>query len=132
MKIYFLSSSAFSDNQISILSGLSKTHDITYSVIVPHINSNYTQEELIQLSRQNNLNLKLFQLKYRFRDPRVILSYLSIINSIVKEKPDVIYFTNFDQLYLNLILLMLNKSKTIIAFHDVENHSGTAFNKLGN
>src|SRR5690606_8695098 len=69
-------------------------------------------------------------LQYRFRDPRVLVTYYKIVATIKKVKPDVIFVANFDQIYLNALLLLLDSRKTIIAMHDVVNHSKTAFDKL--
>src|SRR5690606_13536728 len=43
---------------------------------------------------------------------------------------DVVYFANFGQLYLNLLLRLLDPSKTVIAFHDVKSHSNISFGRL--
>ncbi|MEO5593832.1 MAG: glycosyltransferase family 4 protein [Chitinophagaceae bacterium] len=132
MKVFYLSSSAFSDNQMSLFKHLGKHHDITYAVIKPLRNSNYTKEELAGFCEMNNIRFEFFELQYRFRDPRVIKTYLRVIKAIKKANPDIIYFANFDQLYLNVLLLLVDRSKTIIGLHDVENHSQTAFSFLGN
>lgn len=130
MKIYFLSSSAFSDNQMSILKYLGKHHEITYGVIIPCKNSNYTKRELAEYCQENNIHFVPFELKHRFRDPRLLITYFSIIRHIRKSNTDIVYFANFGQLYLNLLLALLNPSKTIIALHDVKSHSNLSFARL--
>jgi glycosyltransferase involved in cell wall biosynthesis len=102
-------------------------HEITYGVIIPYINSNYTKEELRFFCSKNGIKFEAFELKYRFRDPRLIWSFFAIIQAIRKAKPDIIYFADFNQPYLNVLLLLVDRSKTIIALHDVEGHSKTTF-----
>lgn len=130
MKLFCLSSSAFADNQMIILKHLAKDFEITYAVIIPYTNSNYTNEELSIFCSANSICFLPIELIYRYRDPRLLVSFFSIITRIRKAKPDIIYVTNFDQLYLNILLLMIDTSKTIIALHDVESHSNTPFSNI--
>ncbi|MDT7828087.1 glycosyltransferase [Pricia sp. S334] len=130
MKIYFLSSSAFSDNQMSILKYLGKYHEITYAVIIPYKNSNYTKKELAEYCKENNIHFIPFELNHRFRDPRLLITYFSIVRHIRNSNTDLIYFANFGQLYLNTLIGLLNPSRTIIALHDVKTHSNSSFGRL--
>lgn len=130
MKVFYLSSSAYSDNQVSLLHRFSGDYDITYGVIFPDRNSNYTPQEIGIYCQEHNISYMPFPLKYRFRDPRNFEAYYRIVSVINAMKPDVVFVANFDQLYLSLMLLLLDRNKTIIGLHDVENHSNTAFGKL--
>lgn len=130
MKVYYLSSSAFADNQINLLHHFPKDISVTYNVIIPVKNSNYSEAEISDYCRQQKIDFIPTRLKYRFRDPRLLSAYYGILANIRRVNPDVIFVANFDQIYLNAILLALDKSKTIIAMHDVVNHSKTAFDKL--
>jgi glycosyltransferase involved in cell wall biosynthesis len=132
MKVYYLSVSTFADNQISLLHHLAEHVDLTYGVIIPCKRANYTESELSEYSAKHKLKFEAFPLKYRFRDPRVILTYLRVVRAIRKAKPDIVYFTNYDQVYINLLLRLLGNIKVIIGFHDVENHSNTRFDYLTN
>lgn len=112
---------------MSLLRYMGNQHEITYGVIIPYINSNYTKEELRFFCSKNGIKFEAFELKYRFRDPRLIWSFFAIIQAIRKAKPDIIYFADSNQPYLNMLLLLVDRSKTIIAIHDVEGHSKTTF-----
>jgi glycosyltransferase involved in cell wall biosynthesis len=101
-------------------------------VIIPSKRANYTEGELRDYCETHQIRFQAFPLKYRFRDPRVIATYLDIIRAIKKADPDLVYFTNFDQVYINLLLLLIKRKKMIIGFHDVENHSNTRFDYLTN
>lgn len=130
MKVYYLSSSAFADNQINLLHHFPKEISVTYNVIIPVKNSNYSEAEISAYCREKKIDFIPTRLKYRFRDPRLLITYYGILENIRRVDPDVIFVANFDQIYLNAILLALDKKKTIIAMHDVVNHSNTAFDKL--
>ncbi|WP_407430410.1 glycosyltransferase family 4 protein [Arcticibacter sp.] len=130
MKVYYLSSSAFADNQINLLHHFPKEISVTYNVIIPVKNSNYSEAEISAYCREKGIDFIPTRLKYRFRDPRLLITYYGILENIRRVDPDVIFVANFDQIYLNAILLALDKKKTVIAMHDVVNHSHTAFDKL--
>lgn len=130
MKIFYLSSSAFSDNQTSLLHHFPKQYEIIYSVIFPYKNSNYTPDEIEIYCQKYSLSYIPFQLKHRFRNPLVLLTYFKIIKTIQNLKPDVIFFANFDQFYINVLLLLVDKNITVVGMHDVVNHSNTAHSKL--
>lgn len=130
MRIFYLSTTAFADNQISLLHHFSKNYSIIYGSIIPCKNSNFTESELSRYCLQHNIPFKSYKLKYRFRDPRLIFTYFRIVREIKQADPDIIFIPNFDQIYLNLLLLLLDRRKTIIAMHDVVNHSKTAFDRL--
>lgn len=108
----------------------SSEYTITYGVIIPYANSNYSYEELATYCKDKNLDFLPFQLKHRFRDPRVILTYLKVIKAVKSLKPDIIFFANFDQVYINMLLLLIDKDRTIIGVHDVSNHSNISFGRL--
>ena len=108
----------------------SSKYTITYAVIIPYANSNYSYEELDTYCKDKKMHFLPFQLKHRFRDPRVILTYFKVIKAIKSLKPDIIFFANFDQVYINMLLLLIDKDRTIIGMHDVSNHSNINFGRL--
>ncbi len=115
-----------------VLRQLKEKYDITYGVVIPFKNSNFTKEDISSFCLNNGIKFMAFDFKYRLRDPRLLLSSLTIIRAIKKARPDVIYYADFGLLYLNIVLLLINRSKTIIALHDVQNHSRTRFGFLVN
>lgn len=127
MKLYYLSTTSFTCVDINVLHHLSTKYDITYGVIIPDKNANFSEEELTTYCSVNNIKEDFFRLKYRYRDPRTLLVYGAILWNIIRSKPDLIFVNNFDQLYFNLLLMLLSKRKTVIAMHDVVSHSGTSF-----
>ncbi|RYG05942.1 MAG: glycosyltransferase [Chitinophagaceae bacterium] len=132
LKVYYLSISTFSDNHLNTLHHLQERFDVVYGVIIPSKRANFTEAELKGYCDRYNIKLDAFHLAHRFRDPRNIASYFKVIRSIRKENPDIIYFTNFDQVYINLLFTLLGRKRVIIGFHDVVNHSNTRFDFLTN
>jgi glycosyltransferase involved in cell wall biosynthesis len=115
---------------MSLLRHLGKLYEITYAVIIPVANSNYTKEELGDFCREQDIQYRSYPLTRRFRHPANIATYWKIIGDIKAAQPDIVYFANFDQPYLNMLVCFLKKETTIIALHDVESHSQTAFGRL--
>ncbi|MET0243992.1 MAG: glycosyltransferase, partial [Flavitalea sp.] len=132
LKVYYLSISTFSDNHLNTLHHLQERFDVVYGVIIPSKRANFTEAELKVYCDQHGIKLDAFHLAHRFRDPRNIAAYYRVIRSIQKENPDIIYFTNFDQVYINMLFTLLGRQKVIIGFHDVVNHSNTRFDFLTN
>ncbi len=130
MKIIYVSTTAFSDNQLPLIKTLRESHDVLYLVMIPVRNSNYTASEIKDFCRKHEIPCICIPLKYRFRDPRIISQYLDVINNIRRSSPDITLFVNFDQLYINLLMTLCPAENTLIAMHDVENHSDTSFNLL--
>lgn len=127
MKLYYLSTTSFADCDMNLLHHLSAKYDITYGVIIPNKNANYTEKELVNYCDNHKINFVPFYTKYRFRDLRNIKTYLYLIKSIISANYGLIYINNFDQFYLNCLLsLTLPKTKTIVGLHDVISHSGTS------
>lgn len=127
MKVYYLSITSFSDVDMGILHHLSADAELTYGVVIQKRNANYTKEELQSYCNKHKVNFEPYTMKYNLKDPRCLPTFIKIISSIRKHNPDVVYMVSFDNIYLSLCTLFLNRSKTIVALHDVEFHSDTAF-----
>lgn len=124
MKIFFLSSTSFSDCDINIINLLAKKTDITYGVFIPTQSSNYSKEELENLL-ENNIVFKPIITKFRRRDPRNIATFYKLILFIKKEKFDLIYINDYEDIYFMLLFLStVNVNKIIFGLHDVVSHSG--------
>lgn len=131
MRVFYLTSSVYADNQLSLLHHFPRDkYELIYGVIFPNKNSNYSEPEISAYCKAHAINYIPFPLRYRFRDLRNLLHFDKIVKTVNASRADVVFVTNFDQLYLNLMLLRLDKRKTIIGMHDVENHSNTAFGGL--
>ncbi|WP_146901172.1 glycosyltransferase family 4 protein [Adhaeribacter aerolatus] len=125
MKVYYFSITSFSDVDMGIMHHLNA--DLVYGAIVQKRNANYTREELQAYCDKHNIIFEGYQMKYNLKDPRCLFTFLECIANIRKHKPEVIYLVAFDNIYFSLCSLLLNRTKTIIALHDVVFHSGTSF-----
>jgi glycosyltransferase involved in cell wall biosynthesis len=132
MNLAIITPSVFSENQLQIIKRLNKEINVLYCVLVPNKNSNFSDNELSAFCENNKIKYSTFVLKYRFRNPRLFKTYINIFSIVKTHKPDIILIVNFNDLYFNMSMAFLPPSKTIVAIHDVVNHSGTAFNAIGN
>jgi len=126
MTIYYLSTTFFSDTDLNVLKNIVKGHKVIYTVIFSKSNANYSKEELQIYCDQYNIEFIPVQLKYRHRNPLNLIAFLKIIQSIKQSNADILYAFDFNELYLNTVLYLFQKTNnTIIGVHDVQNHSGT-------
>ena len=126
MRIFYLSTTSFSDCELELLDKIGGSDVVKYGVIIPMKNNNFTETELVTYADRSTMSLLPVNLKYRFRDARQIFIYVKLLRQIKFFKPDVIYINFFSDIYFNsLIIPFLNKRKTIIGVHDVTQHSGT-------
>lgn len=134
MKVYYLSTTSFFQVDSCFLAELSANHSITYGVLIPKKNANYSFEEINKYCTDAKISLQAFHLKYRLRDIRLLGVFLKVIFSIKKSKPDVIYMAGIDHPLFSLLSFFLNKKITVVGIHDVEYHSnfqGTGLYKIG-
>jgi glycosyltransferase involved in cell wall biosynthesis len=135
MKIYYLSTTAFADTDITFLHHLTKDNDLTYGVLIPFNNKEFPESSLKDYCLKFGLKHQFFFLKHRRRNPRQLVKLFSVILSVIKARPDIIYINDYADIYLNLLfLLFIGKRHTVVGKHDVEIHSGMKsklFNEIG-
>jgi len=133
MRIFYLSTTSFSDCELALLNKIGETDTVKYGVVIPRKNNNFTEDEIRLHADKDAMSLLPVHLKYRFRDARQVLIYLKLLRNIRSFKPDVIYINFFHDVYFNsLIIPFLNSKKTILGLHDVLHHSGTKNKSLVN
>jgi glycosyltransferase involved in cell wall biosynthesis len=130
MKIFYLSSTSFSDCDIGIINALSNKHHMNYGVFIYCNNTNYSQDELKALLDNNILFFPIIT-NFRRRDPRNISAFYKLILLIKRENFDVIYINDYEDIYfMFLFSLIINKNKIVFGLHDVVYHSGWKSNIL--
>lgn len=127
MKVYYLSITSFSDVDMGIMHHIREDVDLTYGVIIQKRNANYTQDELATYCKTHHIDFEPYKMSYNLRDPRCLFIFSRILSSIRRKKPSIVYMVAIDNIYLTLLSLRLSRSRTIVALHDVEFHSNTAF-----
>lgn len=127
MKVYYLSITSFSDVDMGIMHHLKNDVQLTYGVVIQKRNANFKEEELQTYCSQHGIRMEAYKMQYNLKDPRTLGTFQKVIANIKKLNPDVIYIVTFDNIYLNLLSVLLDKYKTIIALHDVEFHSNTQY-----
>lgn len=125
MRVYYLSTTSFADTDITLLHHLNKSNDLTYCVFFPFNNQEYPESSIKEYCLKFGINVQFFFLKYRRRNPIQLIRLFSVIISLWKAKPDIIYINDYADIYLNILFLaFISKRFTIVGKHDVEIHSG--------
>jgi len=135
MKIYYLSTTAFADTDVTFLHHLTKDNDLTYGVLVPFNNQEYPESSLNEYCLKYGISSQFFFLKHRRRNPLQLIRLFNVILSVRKAKPDIVYINDYADIYLNILFLFfIGKRFAVIGKHDVEIHSGMKdklFNEIG-
>lgn len=126
-KLAYISPENFYDVDFGILHKLNSEYDLYWIVIFRDqrniIKPNLEADEVMIYAKNNGIKCNIKQRKGRIRNLRNIFFDISILKSIKKFKPDIIYIESFVDLYFSLIsALILPKNKTIIGIHDVIPH----------
>ena len=126
-RLYYLSATSFSQVDLGILPELSKKYDLTYALVTPQGNSYVGLGDIENYCRNNSIKLKFFPFRRRLRDLRTGSDFNKVLNDIKRTNPDIIYTISHDVPILSLLCCRLPATKTIVAIHDVEFHSGSKF-----
>ena len=119
----FISTTSFSDVDLNILKLISSDFNIKYYVLLPSKNSNFTKDEISSISESIKIDSFYLKLKFRRRNPILIIDYIKFFLKINNSKPDLIVINN-DDFFFNCCTYLFNKKKCLISIHDVVNHKG--------
>ncbi|MGJ1537742.1 glycosyltransferase family 4 protein [Sphingobacterium multivorum] len=130
-KIIYVSSEAFFDVDFPILKELNNQFDLIWIPIIRTDDGWYSEEEIEYFCRNNNIkNITILQ-TVKYKNPKIILLYLRLLNTIRSLHADVIYFEYFGVPILHLLTpLYLNVKNIVFAIHDVEQHYKMEYGKL--
>lgn len=121
-KLVYISGEDFFDVDFPVLKILNKHFDLLW-IPVLRIDGWYTQAEVESYASSNNIALLPIVQKFKYKDPRMLKLYVSLLQSIKKEKPDIIYFEYFGVPFLHYLTpFFLPKEKIVFAIHDVKQH----------
>jgi len=123
LKIYYLSSAAFTQVDREVIGHLSQDNDVIYSTIILQSGSNFTDREIQDFSSKYKVLYTAYHLKYRQRDIRSFKTFFRLMMDIRKSKPDLIYIAAFDHPIFSVLSVFLDRDITIVGLHDVEYHS---------
>jgi glycosyltransferase involved in cell wall biosynthesis len=132
MKIFYLSSADVIDTDMNVLPHLSKKHEITFGVLIPKSSRTHWETELKPaITTNTRMRYEIAHLNHRRRNPLNIPVYIKLILAIRQGKYDIIYLTDFEDIYFRILFAaFIRKDKTIYAIHDVVHHSGWKQNIL--
>jgi len=84
----------------------------------------YTYEEIVEFAKENNIHVEILILNARYRSLKQLRNALKCIRWAKKINADIYYFQSFTDPYSPIFSrLFLNRDKTIVAVHDVHEHS---------
>lgn len=123
--LVYINPDSFLDTDLTVLSHLAKVYNIVWFPIVhSRHNMRFSKGELMDYAKKHDIDFRYIEIKYRQRDFRNLLIYLTMMKEIKKLKADLLY-TCYKQIYLlSAIKLLFPVRKVVYGFHDVEPHSG--------
>ena len=128
-KIAWVTADYFVDCDISILPQLNSKYCIFWFVLLPKRKSRFSKDQIEQSNR--DVRTFFYEVKYRFRDLRMIGVYIHLIRTLLSVKPDLVYFNLQGFPYFAfLIALFFKKKKVVFAVHQAVAHKGMRFRRL--
>ena len=125
-KLLYISEQGWLDTDVTILKHLACFYNVIFVVIFNKDgNQKFSQMEIKEYCKNNNIIFYPYVRRYRRREPLLIPFVLKILSAIKKEHPDIIYFSMFLDIYFNtLSIFVLPSSKTIVGIHDFKTRKG--------
>lgn len=121
-KLVYVSGEDFFDVDFPVLKILNKHFDLLW-IPVLRIDGWYTQADVESYAKDNSISILPVVQKFKYKDPRMLKLYVSLLQSIRKQKPDIIYFEYFGVPFLHYLTpFFLPKEKIVFAIHDVKQH----------
>lgn len=123
ISITWLTGSCFFDVDAPLIPVLQKYYDIHW-VIIYHKDSYFSEEDMYQHIRINNINGKIYKLPKRMRSYSSFQVYREFINYAKKLKTDLYYinFIGIPYLWPLIFLSSIPQKKVIYPCHDFKDH----------
>lgn len=127
-KIVWVTPDYFIDCDIDIIPKLLEKYDIHWTVMIPAKDARFKRTDFETFENLDGLTLNYEFCKYRYRDPRYLLTYFRIFFKLIRQKGDLYYFNYVPTPYFTpLAILFFKRNKTILTAHQGEVHSGFNF-----
>ncbi len=121
--ICYISAENYLDTDTPIIKHINDYYRLSWFVVFAKTISRYSEKDIKIYSEKNRIDTTILKLLYRFRDPRIILQYVSLLRRVKKIKPDVIYINMSGIPYFFFVVLfLLDRKKVVYAIHDVVEH----------
>lgn len=131
-KLNYITIPSWWDTDVTLLPSLIKNNiEINLIVIIPHINSKYSVSEINHFCLTNNIKVDFLIRKKRIGHISNIWIALRVCAILLRNKSKDhtwTFFEYFTDPYLNIFLLLVNKNKALISFHNYKEHSGQSGN----
>ena len=123
-KLCYITYDFFLDVDYPIVRELNKQYKvywIVFSRISPE--QRFTQEEVIEYAKKNNIDLEIIKVTSRFRSLKHLINSFYCTLRLRRLKADIYYYQEFTDPYIPLFArLFLRTKKIVVGIHDVTNH----------
>jgi glycosyltransferase involved in cell wall biosynthesis len=121
--ICYISADNFLDTDSPVIKHINNYCNLSWFVVFAKTFSGYSEQSVREYADKYNIKTTTVKLSYRFRDPRIILKYVSLLRRVKETKPDVIYINMLGIPYFFFIVyFLLDRNQVVYAIHDVVNH----------
>jgi len=132
-KLIYITKTSWWDTDITLIP-LLKQQGINLNLIVITSNtvSKYSEQEINEFCNKNSILCNLIQRKRRIRNISNLMIAFKVWNTIrkLKTRNNWIFYEYITDPYLNLLMLLYNKNKLIISFHNYREHKSTNKNVI--
>lgn len=128
-KISWITAECYLDVDLPIISELRKNYCIYWQIILPY-NCTIDNETYVSSMIPDpgiNLTIEFVQQKYRMRDFRTLLQYISVVRKAKSYNPDLYYISNYQMPYGIIIYkALLPIHKVVVPCHNVSTPRGAS------
>lgn len=129
-RVTYISGQDFFDVDFPILKGLNKHYELIWIPIIRE-DGWYAKEDINFFSTANDIEVIPIVQKFKYRHPKMLFFYLSLLRTVKKTRPDIIYFEYFGVPLLHLFTpFFLPSKKIVFAIHDVQQHYKMDFGRM--
>nr|WP_315143081.1 glycosyltransferase family 4 protein [uncultured Flavobacterium sp.] len=124
-KIVWITPDYFIDCDIEIIPGLLEFFNIHWVVLIPAKEARFKKENFVRFENMDGLSFTFQSCKYRYRDPRYLLTYFKVFSQMKKSKADIAYLNYVPTPYfIALAMLFFKRKSTILTAHQGNVHDG--------
>lgn len=116
-QISWITADYFIDVDLPIISELLKSYSINWIIVISKSCKIDYRDLINSYLFGADISIEYVYLKYRLRNPKIILDYIAVLKKVNKNQLTYFDFTGFPYLFL-VCYFLINKSKSIIAMHN--------------
>lgn len=132
-KVTWITANHYLDTDMQIINYCAKKIEIDWIVVnFNNISCSYNMNEVVEFANENSINIKVFEVKERFRSFKTLLCYTKLMFLVRKINNSVVYFNlNGIPYFYFLWYIFPKKYKSIYAAHDIVEHKKMKYSIIG-